>query len=316
MKKSKKTIEKNYINIRKISSKRLAFDKEISKINNSSQINDEIYQNLAMKEIDNERKKYILKLFKFFKINKGNNVFDYKINNINTNLIFYTNYCKSFAEYYKNKLLKNGIFFFYWTNIFLMEFNQKENSFKEEIINNSFKDKNPKHNKIYFNDLTIINSTIETFNNINLNINNYENLLYLKFLYCYLYQLDENNRDKFLTTIIEKPESKNLFHLLNNILDYLSNEIKDDLENQNLNENSNNECPFIIFEKNIKEYEIALKLLCQFSENNEITGNKMQEYLRLQYNNEQSYNFIIIITNILANFTKNENNYKFIFSQR
>ena len=304
---SKKKLENNYRNLSKISTKRLAFDKFISSKKKSFQKNDkayEMFKNLAKEEIENERKKYILKLFKFF-----NN----KNDNINTNLTFYANYCNSFNEYYKNKLLKNGIFFFYWTNIFLMEFNPKEKSFKEENINNNFEDENPIYNKIYFNDISIINIIIEAFDNINLNINNYENLLNLKFLDSYLFELDEYNRDKFLTKIIEKPESKKIFHLLHNILDYLSNEIKLDLEQKEIKDNFNNKCPFIIFEKDIKEYEIVLKLLCHLSENNEIAGNKMKEYLRLQYNNEQNHNFIIIISNILANF---QNNYKLIFKNK
>ena len=313
---SKKILKNNYKNFRRISTKRLSFDKIISSKKKSSERNDEIYQNfkkLALEEIDIERKNFILKLFKFFKIIKENNIKNY---NTNTNLTFYTNFSNSFTEYYKNKLIKNGIFFFYWTNIFLMEYNQKEKSFANEKINYCFEDDNPIYNKIYFNDLSIINFTIETFNNINLNINNYENLLYLKFLDSYLYQLDDINSDKFFTIIIEKPESKNFFHFLHNILDYLYNEIKADLEENDLNDNFNNKCPSIIFEKQIKEYEIVLKLLCNLSQDNDKAGNKMKEYLRLQYNNEQNHNFIIIISNILACFTKNEVNAKFIFNEK
>lgn len=65
---------------------------------------------------------------------------------------------------------------------------------------------------------------------MNLNINNYENFIYIKFLNTYLCQLDERNHARFLTLIIEMPESKNIFHLLHNILDNLSNSIKNDLQ--------------------------------------------------------------------------------------
>ena len=86
-----------------------------------------------------------------------------------------------------------------------MNYNQEEHKFE---------DNNPKYNKKYFNDLSLVKYNIECFEKMNLNINNYENFIYIKFLNTYLCQLDEKNQARFLILIIEKPESKNIFHLM------------------------------------------------------------------------------------------------------
>ena len=289
--------------LRKANSKQLVFDRELT---NKLLVKEQkdLYNNfkkMVQSEIDIERKNYIIKLFRFFEfINDNKN--DEDSNNI-PNISFYEDYCKSFTNYYKNNILKNQLFFFYWTNIFLMQFNKKEKKFEEE---------NTRYNKEYFNNLSLIEFTIEQFENINLNFNNYENLLYIKFLDTYLDELDEDNRAQFLIQLIEKPESRNLFHLLHNILDNLFVEIKKDFEGNNIEkEELFNRCPASVFEKDIIEYEIVLKFLSHLSENNDIIKNKMKDYLRLQYNNTKNHNFVIILSNILESFGL-ENNNKYI----
>jgi hypothetical protein len=175
-----------------------------------------------------------------------------------------------------------------------MQFNEKDKKYKDD---------NTKYNKEYFNDLSLIEFTIAQFENINLNYNNYENLLYIKFLDSYLDNLDEDNRAKFLIAIIEKPESRNLFHLLHNILDSLFAEIKSDFEgNITQKENMFSKCPSSVYEIEIKEYDIIIKFLSNLSEDNDKIKNKMKDYLRLQYNNTMNHNFVIILSNILESF--------------
>jgi hypothetical protein len=207
------------------------------------------FKEMALKEIDDERNKYIREIVGFFKT--INEIKDISKENIMTTISFFVDYCSTFTNHYKNNILKNEIFFFYWTDIFLMQFNQNDNKFEES---------NAQYNKEYFNDLSLIEFTIEQFENINLNYNNYENLLYIKFLDSYLDNLDEDNRAKFLIAIIEKPESRNLFHLLHNILDSLFVEIKSDFEgNITQKENMFSKCPSSVYEIEIKEYDIIIK---------------------------------------------------------
>ena len=286
----KTNLEKNELTIKSqnlttFSLKKSIFNNKLSKkefVNVNDKINDE-FKKIAEDEIDKERKNYTIKLFNFFQsINK------------NDSIQFFVDYCQKFTKLFENNLIKNHLFFFYWTNIFLMQLNQKEQ-------NDKFYD-DSKYNKDYFNDLSLIEFTIERFENINLNINNYENLLYIKFLNSYLNDLDEENTEKFLTIMIEKPESTKLFHLIHNILDNLFSEIKNDFkENNNKVNYLFNKCPASAFEKNIEEYEIILNFLVNLSQNNDIINNKMKDYLRLQYNNIKNHNFIIILSNILSN---------------
>ena len=297
-----KTIDRNYTNrnFRRANSKSLNFEKELSldkrnlmeKKNLYEKKMCETFEENALKDIQEERKKYINKLYLYFEsINKNEN--ENKIKPYQ-NITFFSDYCKCFTQYYKNILIKNQYFFFYWTNINLMQYSGKGKDLEEN---------NTRYNKEYFNDLSIIEFTIERFENINLYINNYENLIYIKFLDSYLYQLDENNRAKFLMIIIEKQESKNIFTFLHNILNNLSEEIINDFNNKKeKNKKKYNNCPASIFEKEINQYKTTLDFLEHLSENNSIIQTKMKDYLRLQYNNIKNHNFIIILSNILEGF--------------
>ena len=142
---------------------------------------------------------------------------------------------------------------------------------------------------------------------MNLNINNYENFIYIKFLDNYLFKLDEENSAKFLLKIIEMPESRNLFHLLHNILDNLHQKIKNDIDTNKESQNFMDICPSSINEKKIDDFFLAIKFLTHLSEDNNIIQNKMKDYLRLQYNNSKNHNFIIICSEILSIFSNYEN---------
>ena len=270
------------------------------------------YFKMANKEIEEERKNYITKLWYFFNFINKNNI----QNNINNNkdVYFYINFCDSYIKTFGDYIIKSRIFFFYWTNIYLMNFKIKESNDENETeeIKGEFEDENPIYNKKYFNDLSLVQYTIECFEKMNLNINNYENFIYIKFLDNYLFKLDEENAAKFLLKIIEMPESRNLFHLLHNILDKLQHKIKCQIEQSNCFRIIFLDiCPSSINEKKINDYILAIKFLTHLSENNNIIQNQMKDYLRIQYNNSKSHNFIIICSKILEEFAR-EDNLKFI----
>ena len=254
------------------------------------------FYNKAKNEIEIERKDYIKNLFYFYDfINKNN------INNAFNNdkdVCFYINFCDSYSKTFGNYVLKSRIFFLYWTNIYLMNYNESKNEFEDD---------NPIYNKKYFNDLSFVEYTIECFEKMNLNINNYENFIYIKFLDNYLFKLDEENSAKFLLKIIEMPESRNLFHLLHNILDNLHQKIKNDIDTNKESKNFMDICPSSINEKKIDDFFLAIKFLTHLSEDNNIIQNKMKDYLRLQYNNSKNHNFIIICSEILSIFSNYEN---------
>ena len=294
-----------------LNNKKIEIKKSINNINDNNNnenqkedLESKIY-NLATNEIQLERKNYIEKLYYFFNYINRNN----KNNDLNNNIdvSFYISFCDSFIKYFQNYVIKNRIFFFYWTNIYLMNYNQEEHKFE---------DNNPKYNKKYFNDLSLVKYNIEWFEKMNLNINNYENFIYIKFLNTYLCQLDERNHARFLMLIIEMPESKNIFHLLHNILDNLSNSIKNDLQSlkeskisTKLNypeDKSIDICPSSKIEKKIDNFILAIEFLANLAENNSLIRNKMKDYLRLQYNNSKNHDFIVIAGEILQIFMNDE----------
>ena len=304
---NKSALKEKIKNLSRPSHKRLLFDQKLldkkTLITFEQKEMYEKFRKMAEKQIVSERRDYIIKLFDFFKFINENNNKDF-INNSDIN--FYIDYCQTFTKHYEKNLLKNQFFFFYWTNIHLMLFKKKEECFDEEKA---------KYNKEFFNDLSLIEFTIERFENINLYYNNYENLLYIKFLDSYLYELDEQNKAKILLMLIEKPESANLFHLMNNILNNFYSEMKKDFKGKKIiKEGDIYKCPSSVFEKDICEYNIVLEFLLHLSENNDIIKNKMKDYLRLQYNNTNNHNFLFILSKILESF--GNENYKQIFRKK
>ena len=202
------------------------------------------------------------------------------------------------------------------------------------------------YNKMYFYDLDFIELTIKQFSAVKIYSNDYEYLLYIKFLNSYLDHLDEENLSKILIFFIAQPEAENIFFLINNILETLNTEIVRNLNN-NTYYNSNNDDNYIneisdksldknivqkdsgskendkvkdekmryipnIFENDFDIYELTIDFITKLSANNNIIQCKMKDYLRVQFNNSRSYNFISILSNILINFIKKDSHLNYI----
>ena len=276
----------------------------------------EKFQKIVKDEISKERKIFVKSLLNFGEEKKQekNNI-QKKENDksIKTNVSFFTTYSKYFIQYYGYDLIKfkNELYFYYWSSIYLMEYDGNENFFNENKT---------KYNKEYFNN-DIINFTLKQFNNINYASSNYENLLFLKFFNSYLCELDDKNKENCLMQIINSSEAENLFNLIRYILDKLSNEINTEINKAKIlsknheiiafdNTNINKEekglyFPSNLFEKDLDEYIQALNFLTHFAENNQ----KMKDYLRYQNNNNsKNHNFLIILSNIIESFIKDDNN--------
>ena len=275
--------------------------KEVEELN-VIETNYDKYYNLANKEIQEERKNYVLKLFNFFDFINTNNNNKEAINN-DKDVCFYSSFCESYTKMFGRYTLKTRIFFLYWTNILIMNFEPEEKKIYDD---------NPIYNKKFFQDLFFVKYTIEYFEKMNLNINNYENFIYIKFLDSYLFKLDEENSATFLLKIIEMPESRKIFHLLHNILDNLFEKINYDINDMKYQkEKYLDVCPSSVNEKRLNDSLLAINFLTHLSCDNSIVKNKMKDYLRLQYNNSKNHNFIIILSNILEVFAF-EKNLKFI----
>ena len=67
------------------------------------------------------------------------------------------------------------------------------------------------------------------------------------------------------------------------------------------------------YENSINPYEEVTQLISTLLENNPVFKNQMKDYLRFQYNNSKSHNFISLIATILEAFLSNlesiEDNY-------
>ena len=197
--------------------------------------------------------------------------------------------------------------------------NISNNDIKKDNIknkNNKVKEKNyfriTPYNKMYFQDLNFIDLTINQFNDVKINSNDYEYLLYIKFFNSYLDQLDDENLSNFLNFFIEQPGAESIFSLVNSILESLKNEINKTLSQNTENIGNLNEkyqtSPILnfsnLFENEFDSYELIIDFLAKLSANNSIIKCKMKNYLREQYNNTKIYNFISFLSNILVNFTK------------
>ena len=275
-------------------------------------------QKLVKEEIITERKNFVKSLMTFGETKKANenealNTDQKEINkNLTSNVSFFTSYSKYFIHYIGNDLIKykNELYFYYWSSIFLMEFNEKENYFDENKT---------RYNKEYFNK-DIINFTLKQFHNINYGSSNYENLLFLKFFNSYLCELDDKTKENYLLEIVNSSEAENLFNLIRHILDKLSNEINTEIksvktiakdqelfENPNINE-TNEEKELLyhsnLFERDLDEYIQVLNFLTHFAESSQ----RMKDYLRYQNNNNsKNHNFIIILSAIIESFIKDDN---------
>ena len=279
------------------------------------------FQEIVKTEINKDRKNFVLSLFNFFEDiekNKNNNIKKMKEDNKNLKpgVSFYSVYFNAFKDFYGADIInyKSVLYFFYWSNIFLMQYNQQNKSF----------DNKTKFNKEYFYNLNIVEFTIKQFLSVNAFSNNYENLLFIKFFNSYLRELDDENRANCLMLFIDKPEAKNIFSLLSYILGELQKKINVDIKNlknkllekdamePDLNSEDLKDVNYYysphLFENDLEEYDIVLELISNLSENNDKIQGKMKDYLRMQYNNSKYLNFIIILVRIIESFVMDENN--------
>ena len=271
---------------------------------------------IIKEEISNERKNFTKSLMNYNDRNKvyTNNILNNKEynKNLKLNVSFFTTYSKYFIQHYGNDLVsnKNELYFYYWSSIFLMGYDEKRKYFEQNKT---------QYNKEYFNK-DIINFTLKQFHNINYASSNYENLLFIKFFNSYLCELDDKNKENCLIQIINSSEAENLFNLIRAILDKLSNKINFEINKKN-NKDDNSEIfgsdnntkneeekglyfASNLFENDLDEYVQALDFLMHFSENNP----KTKDYLRYQNNNNsKNHNFIIILSAILENFIQDDN---------
>ena len=196
----------------------------------------------------------------------------------------------------------------------------------EDSLNNKIEQKN----KELFNNLDIIDFTIEQFRDINVFSNNYEHLLFIKFFNSYLSKLDDKTKSKCFMKFIDKPETENIFALLKCVLDELQKQINLKIKNyeksdkmepgDNVDQKDDKTYHYSshLFENKLDEYELVLQFIINLSENNEIIKGKMKDYLRIQYNNSKNNNFIVILGGIIESFISDENpnpNSKFLIHE-
>lgn len=275
------------------------------------------YQKIFKEEINKERKKFVSI---FFENSKNNNINDEDL------ISYYNTYCESYKNFYGKDFMnyKNELYFFIWSKIFLMEHDKDR---IEESLNNKIE-----HiYKEFFKNLDIIDFTIEQFRDINVFSNNYEHLLFIKFLNSYLSKLDDKTKSECLMKFIDKPEAENIFALIKYILDELQKKINFDIKNfekksdkmepgDNSDQIKDKDYHYSshLFENELDEYDLVLQFIMNLSENNEIIKGKMKDYLRIQYNNSKNNNFIVILGGIIESFILDENpnsNSKFLIHE-
>ena len=262
-----------------------------------------------------------------------------------TILSYFDTYIDSIKESYSKNFInyKNEIFFFYWTNIHLMRYNrdklkfiddnniydfnkinyginppniqemQENNTNERKIKVNYFDYSKSPYNKVYFNNLNFIEMTIRQFSSININSINYMNLLYIKFLSGYLDELVPEEQSNFFRFFIKQKENENIFSFMKMILDSLDKDINKTIsgdDNIKVKEGEKEENKYYsnLLENDINKYELIIQFITKLTADNSEMGNTMKNYLRFQFNNSKSFNFIIILSNILTNFTKDSSN--------
>ena len=294
------------------------------------------FKNFAKIEINEERKNYIRYMNNFFDNMRNVNIKNKENEgekSAEISVLFFDTYIDTLKEKYQKDFInhKNEMYFFYWTDIHLMRYNCKKKKFIDEY---ETKDNNPgpdnteklnkkinlinynyiitPFNKKYFQNFNFIDFTLKQFYSSNI-YSSYEYLLYIKFLNSYLDQLDEKNMAKFIVFFIEQQETENIFSLIKSIFDSLDKEINRTINQDDENEIKEREIERLkyssnLFENEFDKYELIIQFITKMSANNSIVQNKMKDYLRVQYNNSKSYNFIIILSNFLEIFTKENSN--------
>ena len=297
------------------------------------------FQNLVKYEINNERMNYIKFLMSFF--DELMLIGESKEENKEINDLisaYFDTYIDSIKDSYGKNCInyKNQIYFFYWTNIHIMRYNRNKQRFiddehlfdinnlneRENITDINEDNKNminyfdysiTPYNKTFFENLNFIEMTIRQFGSKNINSTNYMYLLYIKFLNSYLDELEPEKLEQFFKFFINQEETENIFSYMKIILDSLYNDINIfTSKDENKKVIKEKKITSSLFENDINKYELIIQFITKLSANNDGTENTMKNYLRFQYNNSKSYNFIVILSNILVNFTKDSSTILYI----
>ena len=215
--------------------------------------------------------------------------------------------------------------------------NQNEsNGYKKNI--NYFEYSLTPYNKEYFRNLNFVEMTIKQFNSKNINSSRYGYLLYIKFLNSYLDELNSDDLAHFFRFFIKQEEVENIFSFIKMILDSLEKDIIESFPSDENNKDINKEITKEIdeeidedideeikkgkkeekkeenkyssnlLENDIDKYKLIIQFITKLSADNSEMEQTMKNYLRFQYNNSKSFNFIVILSNILVNFTKDISN--------
>ena len=303
------------------------------------------FQNFVRYEINHERMNYVKFMMNFFDnlmlINSAQNPADENFvkEEISDSIMsYFDTYIDSLKESYSNDLInyKNEIYFFFWTNIHMMRYNRETKKFisneniydynKIDFRKNSQEEQNDinnkkeinyfdysiaPYNKAFFHNLNFIEITIRQFKSNKIYSANYEYLLYIKFLNNYLDELEPYEIEDFSLFFIQQEEAEHIFSFMKMILDCLDKDIKDTISNEINNKVKDKDkieekkYSSNLLENEIDKYELIIQFITKLSADNSKMEQTMKNYLRFQYNNSQTFNFITILANILLNFTKN-----------
>ena len=320
------------------------------KINNKEGLTN--FQNLVKYEINQERMDYIKFMMDFFdsliisNSSQQDNEDKYEKEEIFEPILsYFDTYIDSFKDSYAINFInyKDEIYFFYWTNIHLMRYKSESHKFidntnvyefnKINLINNDLENQNIEnekeinyfdysitpYNKEFFDNLNIVEITLKQFSSKNMGSNNYIYLLYIKFLNSYLDEISQEEQENFFKFFIKNEEIENIFYFIKTILDSLINEINFTISKSkkfsifNLNKKrEDKEYSANLFENDINKYELIIQFITKLTADNSNMEHIMKNYLLDQYNNNESFNFIVILSNILVNFTEDNSNRLYI----
>ena len=296
------------------------------------------FHNNVRSMINDERQNFIINLSNFIDgLEQYNKNIETNVENKNnmTKIHFLLIFHNVIKEFLKDNSLKSKkeIYFYYWILIHLMRFDFSSKTFLPESKDNKeFTYNNTPLNKELFNDQKFFIFALKSINKKNIKNIDYEMLVYFKFINAYLNGLDDNNKNNLFLYLINSQESEKLFLVMKNILENFKKKLTNIFnfftqENEYIkisegyflklrSKLKHNEISMNKFENELNPYVEVIQLISYLSDNNKIIHNKMKDYLRYQYNNNKSINFISILSSILDLFTKiknDKNNNEFEF---
>lgn len=261
--------------------------------------------------------------------NLNNSQLPSSVNLSSTGMNHYQQFLKTitsiFSHYIdKNDKIKTHLHFYFWVLISFMKFNIKIGKFQDVPIS---------INKEIISSSKFSNIIVKILRRKNLKTIDYSISLIIKFYTTFLHGLDDKNKIKFYEFLIHNEESENFFKIIKNVFQsFKSILMKDHLSNKSLQRNSkfknvntnmqnslfnltkNVNFDITKYENLINPYEETVNLISFLMENS-THGNVMKDYLRFQYNNTKSHNFISILASILECFLQDSKTLKESSSQ-